>query len=839
MTATVSTTPRADRDRAPVHPEHLKEWVEGSGVNESIARLAIESLTVAELNERVKPKNPIQNDGWWCRGVNWRTGQPMGNRYGQGKPGQPHLVGARKAKYLTASGVEPDAIFLPMPEDYWLNVYTDKTIPRYWTEGVKKAGAGLSMNLPTIALTGVWNWGKDGKLAADVKKWAQPGTHHVILFDSDYIEKESCRQAIKVFAQLLLAEGVSSVKIAVWSQEWKGMDDFIVANGQDAFKEVVASSLTIKQWEKQFKPEKPQKAKPPSSNKLARQIADKYREKLAWNIEVREWYSYGLTQPGIWEKEPKEAVEQVVRTELDAELPDGYSYRQLTDVISLLKSDLLVKKWNQTRGVIPLQNGVLSKKTKKLSPHSPGYKLTHCLPFAYDPNATCEPIVNWLRETVNHQEDVVTFLLAYLNAVVNQRSDLQRYLELIGPGGTGKSTYMKLASALVGQRNVHTTKHQILEESRFETANLAGKLLTLITEADQYVGSVNVLKAITGQDMLHYEQKMKQAGDGFVYTGMVITAGNEPSRSTDYTSGLARRKIPVWFRNFIPSHKRQDLDSEFKQHLPGLLNLVLSYSDQEVTDLIRNAEKKCPSLYAYQRETLTETNPIAEWLDNKVLRVSENRHNPEFFYNAYKSYSESQGQKPISQKRFSNLLIDLCQVQLGWSDVKKGRDRLGRYVLGLGLRPEGDFSPFPITEVLDLVTDSVTGVTDSVTAEATAVYGCDGCDAFLEDVSHTEKFITEPVNEISCVNELENDPQPVTRHQPVTPEPQCQNEVRVGQWVKTHHPVSGKEQLVQITELANQHGLYSYKDEKGYTGGLPRNQFEPLSKAEVCRLDLK
>jgi putative DNA primase/helicase len=261
---------------------------------------------------------------------------------------------------------------------------------------------------------------------------------------------------------------------------------------------------------------------------------------------------------------------------------------------------------------------------------------------------------------------------------------------------------------------------------------------------------------------------MKQAGEGFVYSGMVISAGNEPSRSTDYTSGLARRKISVWFRNFIPSYKRRDLDSEFKQYLPGLLNLVLSYSDEEVSDLIRNAEQRCPSLQEYQRETLCETNPIADWLDNKVLRMPGTRHSPAFLYNAYKTYSEEMGQKPISQKRFSSLLIDLCQVQLGWSDVAKGRDRRGRYVLGLSLRPDGDFSPFPITEALELVTDSVTGVTDSVTAETTAVYGCDGCDAFFEETP-TQNFSPEPVTEKAVVKTEKIGGQSVTRHASVTP----------------------------------------------------------------------
>ena len=71
-------------------PQHLTEWVEGSAVNEAIGNLNIESVTAAELNERIQPKDTIKTGGWWCRGVNWPTGVKMGNRYGQGKPDKPH-----------------------------------------------------------------------------------------------------------------------------------------------------------------------------------------------------------------------------------------------------------------------------------------------------------------------------------------------------------------------------------------------------------------------------------------------------------------------------------------------------------------------------------------------------------------------------------------------------------------------------------------------------------------------------------------------------------------------------------------------------------------------------
>jgi putative DNA primase/helicase len=234
--------------------KHLTEWVEGSAVSEAIASLNIESLTVKELNERIRPKEPIKTGGWWVRGVLWKTGERAGNWYGQGKPDKPHQPeGSKPRKYLTGSGMEPDAIFLAMPDkDYWSKVHADKSIPRHWTEGTKKAGAGLSIGLATIAATGVWNWGKDGKLAHFVKEWAEPETVHYIDFDSDYAANPSCRAAILKFGRLLVECGCE-VHITVWDTQFKGMDDFIKANGGEAFKEAVTSALTLDKWEKQLK----------------------------------------------------------------------------------------------------------------------------------------------------------------------------------------------------------------------------------------------------------------------------------------------------------------------------------------------------------------------------------------------------------------------------------------------------------------------------------------------------------------------------------------------------------------------------------------------------------
>jgi putative DNA primase/helicase len=238
--------------------KHLAEWCEGSAVNEAIARLNIESLTDKEFNERIRPKEPIKTGGWWCRGVNWRIGVFMGTWYGQGKPDKPHHPeGSKERRYLTASGMEPDAIFLAMPDKgYWAKVHADLSIPRHWAEGVKKAAAGLSLGLAVIALTGVWNWGKGGKLAKFVEEWAQPGTTHYIDFDSDYAAKPSCRTAIIKFAQLLIERGCT-VHITCWDAEFKGLDDFIVGKGGDAFLQAAADAPAFAEWEKLSKKNKP------------------------------------------------------------------------------------------------------------------------------------------------------------------------------------------------------------------------------------------------------------------------------------------------------------------------------------------------------------------------------------------------------------------------------------------------------------------------------------------------------------------------------------------------------------------------------------------------------
>ncbi|MCT7953315.1 DUF5906 domain-containing protein, partial [Ancylothrix sp. C2] len=361
------------------------------------------------------------------------------------------------------------------------------------------------------------------------------------------------------------------------------------------------------------------------------------------------------------------------------------------------------------------------------SAHQPENNINWCLPYEYNSEADCPHIQQWMHEMCEGDTQLVQLLRAYLNAIVNRRAcDFHRYLEIIGPGGTGKSTFMNLAMAMVGKENVLSTSFKKLETSRFETANLEGKLLALLTDSERYAGEISIFKAMTGGDPIPYEQKFKQATEGFVFNGMAIVVANEIVQCSDYTSGLKRRRISIRMnkriepknqRNLIRHDSQQNcFTGEFVPELPGLMNWVLGMSDAEVSNYIKRTDEFVLGLCSVEKETLISTNPIATWVDHcLVLRSGyktyigrapqeKDRSNPDYYqfvgrwlYPNYAEFSRATGHSVVSLNRFVANLHDLLINQLRLDNVLKSSDNQGSFWLGIKIRGEHDSDPFIIT----------------------------------------------------------------------------------------------------------------------------------------------
>ena len=469
-------------------------------------------------------------------------------------------------------------------------------------------------------------------------------------------------------------------------------------------------------------------------SEIALILVDRWADRISFDPYTKNFYHYGVDSIGLWSVEDDIGIKKLIQRTLQ-ETDIGHGISKVNAVFEYIKAEVISREWqkNQPRNLLPMKNGVLNIETRELHPHSPDYRFIWQLPHEYNPLRTCEPIIEWLSQTQNGDRQRVQLLRAYLRACVTGAASLQRFLELIGPGGAGKSSYANLAIALIGYQNCYVTSIAELETNRFATAALYGKRLVSITDADGYNKTLSKFKSLIGGDMLPFERKNKDAREGFVYRGMVIYAANRPLASSDNTSGLERRRLTCPFDNQIPLGQQRTLldfedggvTGEFVEHLPGLLNWVLEMTDLEMFDLVKDTAASVPSLAQAKIDILTSSNSLAGWLDDCCIfdprartqigtatkqqittelggdRLTKSEYQNEgiWLYASYRAYCDRTGhKKPVTMRKFSDELIDLCRNQLKNADVQKERGRDGAAIVGLMLRKEGDQdSPNPIS----------------------------------------------------------------------------------------------------------------------------------------------
>ncbi|WP_242054050.1 plasmid replication protein, CyRepA1 family [Nostoc sp. FACHB-888] len=284
--------------------KHLQEW-RGSGVDQEIIALNVRSLSGTLPYEYLlySPKISRRNDGrlrdrdlkkyqhielggWWCSGID-----PLNNyvsmMWGCFKPDHPRRDSQKIHKFIKYEHPyreETRAFFLLVPNRIWVKVsnrsgiaITEEDLQHpggFWhwvwrhnvpvtiVEGVKKAGALLTAGYAAIAIPGV-NAGyrtptdeygtANGKpyLIPDLKHFATQGRQVNICFDQDNKPEtvQRVRTAISRMGRLLVNEGCSLRVIDLPFGQEKGVDDFIVAKGREAFDALYNTAVALELWE--------------------------------------------------------------------------------------------------------------------------------------------------------------------------------------------------------------------------------------------------------------------------------------------------------------------------------------------------------------------------------------------------------------------------------------------------------------------------------------------------------------------------------------------------------------------------------------------------------------
>lgn len=413
-------------------------------------------------------------------------------------------------------------------------------------------------------------------------------------------------------------------------KDWEGL--IICANEGDRFKAELAASAIMSAAR-----ENPLYRRPdPTPRKQAMDdeltgvqgrdsaiIARKLQDLTLFDVPTQAWWRWDT----VWRRIDDEMIRKVLVREADAALGEEYENSYINGTLALLRSRLArlpdvaatagSEIWENDRNLLPMRNGVLDLESGRLLEHSPDFMFNWMVPHNYDPDADCPVTEKFITNLAGGDPSTEWVLWAFLAAVLHGRSDLQRYLEFVGMAGTGKSTFITLCKELVGDENVHSTDMRTLHNSQFETANIYGKRLTVISDADKYGGDVGVFKSLTGEDIVRREEKNKQAQKSFVYRGMVIVAANNPVQFSDTSTAMARRRIPVHIdKKLDKSAVDFRLQHKLRAELPGLINRLLDIDHDKVTEVLTDTEGHRRNA---ANRALVETNAIAAWANECLV----------------------------------------------------------------------------------------------------------------------------------------------------------------------------------------------------------------------------
>ncbi len=614
-----------------------------------------------------------------------------------------------KSKYLGAVGASPRAYCPNVPEaawaviaarygveksgsDFWEWVLDHPDIPVIITEGEKKAFAGLSAGYAVISLPGIDSGykslsdnddGSDSQLSLipDLQALATDGRTIYIAFDRD-----STPQTVKRVrrARLKLAKLFADFGCETRSIKWeghKGLDDFIFGAGREALDIVVESAqdITPKKREKGE-----EKNSTPAALEMSKKVfTDLFDNKVRFDASCKQYWRYD--EKGKWVTCSNEYIFREVRKYLE-EAIDTFSPSFVRNVIDFAIGEILHEGWTETSNLlyIPFTNGVLELKTGQLLDHSPDYGFTWQLPRPYSAVAGCWGNIDTFLNTFgNGNQQLKDIAIAFCQAVLTGRADLQKFLYLFGSGANGKGAFMGLLSMLVGKENTHSTTIAELNESRFESANLMNKRLVLMTDEDKRVGGLSVFKSATGQDPIRYERKGKDATN-FIFKGMFVIAANSPTFVGDSSFAIKRRKVDFPCLARVAECDRRDLTPEFEAELTAFTTYLLSIFDEWVTATIRGAGS-VEAVKQLNWEMTVRENSIAGFFDNKLIIDPNDSIACGKLYKEYQAYCEESGNRPKTINNFTPDLIELCNDSLGHSIAKKKGSK-SNFIEGLRLR---------------------------------------------------------------------------------------------------------------------------------------------------------
>ena len=588
-------------------------------------------------------------------------------------------------KYLSPrkSGNRP---YFSRAQSEWPKICQKANIGIDITEGEKKSDCANAHGFPTIGLAGVTchrdhtsrgveatgsHWDMEepeetpSRFLPELEELQWRFRPVGIVFDSDIVEKRPVQFALQSLAVDLKQRGALPFPVILPAEpdgSKNGLDDFIYRHGRDAYAELRKTWQGIQRGRHQLlKTDKNGNLRffieEPIATVKAVMVWAVLKSHLRYRTGVG-WYEW---TGQIWQYLHPDDFQ--VRLD-EFCLAQGWmetGTNQLHLIERLLKTRLTTRAdlWNGNRKRA-FANGTYDFALQRFEPGwdredylTQAHHYDWLDPEEVDPDRDCPHWMQFLNESAGGDGELVKLLQAYLRWLLapkkrDRNFPIQIILDLIGPPGTGKGTFLEVLRSLAGEANYAEVNQEMLKSPESRAA-LIDKLVLIASDAFGHWSRVDLLNTIASNEPVVTRRLYNQADPTTRLGAVLVRAMNAYQSVPSGAEGLNRRLHVVKF-DHIPEKSDPHLVSRLQSELPFISAWVWSIGSGEMRRRISWASS-VPSVAEARLERFEFNTPEFQFLREVFPEGCLNIQASDL-YEKYASWAKNSGKDARSSCKF-------------------------------------------------------------------------------------------------------------------------------------------------------------------------------------------
>ena len=247
--------------------------------------------------------------------------------------------------------------------------------------------------------------------------------------------------------------------------------------------------------------------------------------------------------------------------------------REFQHIVPISPSDLDTRKT-----LVNTQNGIVDLDTGATVPHNPKMYMTRMLGTSM-PHNPKKPVL-WLRfldDIFGDDKELIRYIQKSVGYCLSGLTSEQCVFFLYGNGRNGKSTFLEIVRAILGEYATNIQPESIMVKNSNNSANTdiarlkGARLVTSVEPNEGMRLNEGLIKQLTGDDMV---TARKLYGDEFEYRPefkLWLATNHKPTiRGTDL--GIWRRIHIIPFTKIIPEEKvDKNLGEKLREEMPDIL----------------------------------------------------------------------------------------------------------------------------------------------------------------------------------------------------------------------------------------------------------------------------